>query len=74
MLAPNQVCLNSNLNGVSNSSLANVWSSGIVARKANRAPIWIITNTNPANNSHLILVANSIGVAVVPSPISKRTK
>ena len=72
--APSQVCLKSKRNGVSNPSRANVWSPGIVALNANKAPTWITTNKNPASNNHLILVANSIGVALLPFPISNNTK
>ena len=47
--APSQACLNKILKGVEKSSLANVWSSGIVALKANKAPTCMIKNRNPCD-------------------------
>ena len=50
------------LNGVSISSLANVWSSGIVALNANTAPICTMTKTKPAKSRKRIRLNTSIGV------------
>ena len=50
------------LNGVSISSRANVWSSGIVALNANTAPACTITKTIPAKSRKRILLKTSIGV------------
>ena len=61
------------LNGVSISSLAKVRSSGIVALKANIAPIWTITKTSPASSKNLILLKISIGSAS-GEPTSNRTR
>ena len=72
--APNKVCLKSIRKGVENSSLANVWSSGIVALNAKIAPTWITTNMKPANRSQRILVATAIGVSSAPVPISNNTR
>ena len=61
------------LKGVSMSSRANVWSSGIVALKANTAPICTIVKINPASNRNRILLKISIGSAS-GEPISNSTK